>query len=282
MLKLFSKKYLTALIVFLSVNTLGSSVTAQECCFTPQCGRVYLGLFGGETWSNSTRLRQTGVAFFSEVTSIGPLSVDARGHSKGRSSGFGGVQLGYEWAPCPLRCGCSNWSLTPAAEVEAFYFSHRKRGHLMSPSVVLPEHDFVASFPMHTGVYLVNGVIALNSCCLGNFSPYIGGGIGAAHISVRGAKSFQIAPVELGVNHFDGKTSDSTWSFAAQAKIGLRYNVCNWFRIFAEYRFMYLDSSRYNFGPTVAPGHVPTTTWDVDVNKLYYNAFAVGIQFDLY
>jgi opacity protein-like surface antigen len=280
MFKLFSKNYFSAFLTFLSLNTMMTSLMAEECCYPSECNRLYVGAFGGGIYSNSTKLIQRGTAFFPEDTG-GPLAVDARAHSRKNSTGFGGAQIGYEWKQCPLCIGCSDWSITPAAEVEAYFYRHTKKGSLMNPSVRLPEHDFEDSFPMHMGLYLVNGVFTLNSCCLGKFSPYVGGGIGAAHISIRNAKSLQVAPPELGVNHFNSDRHDSTWTFAAQAKAGLRYNICERLHIFMEYRFSFVDSSNYTFGSTMYPTHAPTSTWGVDIKSIYYNAFAIGLQFDL-
>lgn len=280
MFKLFSKHYLFVLLALLSLSTM-NSLRAEDCCYPCERNRFYIGGFGGGIYSNSPNLRQTGLAFFPE-DSIGPLAVDARGRSRRNSSGYGGVQVGYEWLKRPLNIGCcSDWRITTGAEVEAFFYRHTKKGDLINPTVSLPEHDFQNKFPMNVGVYLANGIFTLRSCCLGKFAPYVGGGIGAAHLSIRNATATQIDPPEVGVNHFNSKRSDSTWAFAALAKAGLRYNIFSCFNIFAEYRFLYVDSSRYNFGSTMYPDHVPTTTWNVDVSHLCYNAFAVGIQFSL-
>jgi opacity protein-like surface antigen len=121
----------------------------------------------------------------------------------------------------------------------------------------------------------------LKSPCLYGFTPYVGGGIGAARVSLKNAKSFQISPEELGINHFNSKRHDSSWAFAAQAKAGIRYDFCESFHIFGEYRYLYLDSSNYILGSTVYPTHVPTSPWNVKVSNVHYNAFAIGIQYDL-
>lgn len=299
MFKLFGKIHFSGLLALFSLSTMDSSLMAQEiysapytedfqygspyaeqCCYVPQCNRFYIGAFGGELFSNSTKITQTGTAFFTEAEG-GPLAVDARGRTKRKSTGFGGVQIGYEWAQCPISLGCSNWSLTPAAEIEALFYRHSKRGHLINPTARLPEHDFLDTFHLNVGVYLVNGVITFNNCGWNKLSPYIGGGIGAANISIRKADSLQVAPVEAGVNHFNSDRSDTAWTFAVQAKAGLRYNICERFHVFAEYRFLYLDSSRYIFGSTNYPTHAPTSTWNVDVKNIWYNSFAVGIRFDI-
>lgn len=281
MFTLFTKKHLSIALMLISLGAFNFSLSADNCC-EPQCNRFYIGGFGGELFSNSAKIRQTGTAFFTEANG-GPLAVDARGHTRKTDTGFGGAQIGYAWSQCPIRCGCSNWSITPAAELEAYFYKHTKKGHLANllSTDRLPEHDFHNTFPMNVGVYFVNGVFNFNNCCLGKFSPYVGGGIGVANLWIRNAKSTQVSPEEPGVNHFNSKRSDSSWAFAAQAKAGLSYNICQRLRVFAEYRFLFVDSSNYNFGSTNYPAHAPTSTWNVKVNNMWYNAFALGIQFDL-
>jgi len=270
---MFKKHLLTMLAIT-------SSLAAyDDCCYEPSCGnKFYIGAFGGGLFSNKPTITQTGVAFFTEAQG-GPLVVDAKGHSRHTSSGFGGVQLGYAFAPSNM--GCSRWNFNSALELEAYWYSHNKKGDLFNDTDRLVERDFFNKFPIHAGVYLVNGVFTLNSACLGSFAPYIGGGIGAARLSIRHAESLQADPPEVGINHFNSDRNDSAWGFAAQAKVGLRYNVfCN-FHIFAEYRLLYIEPSRYDFGSTKYPTHAPTSTWIVNINDMYYNAFAIGLQYEL-
>lgn len=274
------KNYLSTLLALVLLNTISSSLIAEECCYPSTCNRLYVGGFGGCLYSNSTKMVQRGTAYFSEEVG-GPLAIDARGDSRKNSSGFGGAQIGYEWAECPYYIGCSGWSLTPAAEVEAYWYSHTKKGDLINPTLRLPEHGFLDSFSMRMGVYFFNGVLSLNTPCLRKFSPYVGGGIGAANISVRKAKSLQVSPVELGINHFNSDRSDTSWTFAAQAKAGLRYNIFERIHLFAEYRFLFVDSSRFILGSTNYPNHASTSLWNVDIKNICYNAFVFGLQFDL-
>lgn len=154
----------------------------MECCCEPApCNRLYIGAFGGGLYSNSSRVSQYGTAFFPELTSIGPLSIIGEGHLNKSSTGFGGVQLGYEWSK-PL---CSGWSLAPAAELEAFFFKHKKKGHLINQTVNgLDEHDFLDSFHMNSKVILANIVLSIQNDCFCGFSPYVGGGIGATRLSL--------------------------------------------------------------------------------------------------
>jgi len=269
---------LAVLFALVSLSAMNSSLPAEECCEQPSCNRLYIGAFGGGIYSDSENVNQYGTAFFSELTSIGPLSVIAEGRLNKTSSGFGGVQIGYEWS----KPACSGWSLAPAGELEAFFFSHKKKGHLINQTLVgLPEHDFFDTFHMNSSVILANVVLSVNSDCLFGFTPYVGGGIGAAHVSIRKADSLQVEPVEAGVNHFNSNRNDSSWAFAAQAKAGLRYNFCEMFHIFAEYRYLYVDATNYIFGATNYTTHVPTSPWNVKVKNAHYNAFAIGFQFDL-
>lgn len=284
--KFFRKKQISMLVAVVSFSAMNSSLIANDCCYPcsnncySKCNRFYIGVFGGGLYSDSTEMIQRGTAFFTEAMG-GPLAIDARGHIRKTSSGYGGIQVGYEWAECPYYIGCSDWSISTAAEVEGYWYGHKKRGLLSTPSAALPEHDFRNSFKMGVGVYMLNAVFAINTNCLWNLTPYVGGGIGAANLHIRKATATQITPEEPGVNHYNSDRNDSTWAFAAQAKAGLRYNFCDSFHIFGEYRFLYVDSSQYLLGSTVYPNHVPTTPWNVEVKSMCYNAFAVGIQFDL-
>lgn len=278
---MFNLRRFAVLFALVSLSAMNFSLTAWECCEEPEpsCNRLYVGAFGGGIFSDSSKANQYGTAFFSELTSIGPLSVIAEGHLNKTSSGFGGAQVGYEWSK-PL---CSGWSLAPAGELEYFYFSNKKKGSLINQTVNgLPEHDFIDSFHMSSNVILANVVFALNNdCLLFGFSPYVGGGIGATRISLHNADSLQVEPFEAGINHFNSNPNDSTWAFAAQAKAGVRYNFCQRFHVFAEYRYLYVDASNYIFGATNYTTHVPTSAWNVKVKNANYNAFAIGVQFDL-
>lgn len=294
MFNFFRKNYFIVLSALLLLSNMSSlmadfgddyySTCCDPCnvtCCDVSCNRLYIGGFGGGLYSdNHTRIIQRGTAFFPEAVG-GPLAVDARGNTRHNSVGFGGVQVGYEWLECPLYIGCTDWSISPTAEFEALWYSHKKRGDLINPTARLPEHDFHNSFPMNVGVYLFNGIFSLHNCCLGSFSPYVGGGIGAACISIRKARSTQISPAEPGINHFNSDRGDTSFTFAAQVKAGLRYNFCDRFHIFGEYRFLYLDSSRYILGSTNYPTHAPTSPWNIDVKDMTYNAFVFGLQFDL-
>jgi len=241
--------------------------------------RLYFGGFGGGIYSDDSKMSQMGTALFSEVTDGGPLAVEARGHAKKNGTGFGGVQLGYEWSKCVDQC--SSWTIAPGAEIEAYWLSRHIKGLLVNSTDTdrLPEHDFLDTFHMNEGVYLANFLLSLNNTW--RLSPYVGAGIGATRISLHDADSKQIAPLEAGINHFNSRTHDSSWAFAAQVKAGLRFNICK-YHFFGEYRYLFVDTSNYIFGSTVYPTHAHTTPWNVQIEDMQYSAFVFGVQFDLY
>lgn len=276
------KKERLHLVLGLLLSTTAVSLSADQAknndtTMTQPCNRFYIGAFGGELFSNASRISQMGTALFLEADG-GPLAVEALGYTKKTSAGFGGAQLGYEWSRCVNPQ--SRWALAPGAEMEAYWFSRHLKGHLFNSTDTdrLPEHDFVDSFHMNAGVYLANFVLSLNNTW--KLSPYVGAGVGATRLSLHNAKSLQVAPPESGINHFNSRTHDSAWTFAAQIKAGLRYQI-NRFHIFGEYRYLFVDYSNYIFGSTVYPTHAHTTPWNVRFQNMQYNAFAFGIQFDL-
>lgn len=277
----FSKSRLLGLLALLTLSTVSAPASAWDSCDPcDPCnsGRLYIGGFGGGLYSNSSSVRQLGTAFFSEELG-GALAVSGKGKFKKESTGFGGVQVGYEFA----NNSCCDWSISTAAELEAYWFNNTRKGNLhnyLSESR-LEEHDFRNSFKVNSGVYLANAVFSLNSSSLCSFTPYVGVGIGATRLSFKNATSFQTNPAEPDVNHFNSLRNDTSWAFAAQAKVGLRYDFCESFHIFGEYRYLYVDSSNYIFGSTDSEGHAPTSPWNVRVNNTQYNAFVFGLQYDL-
>lgn len=173
---------------------------------------------------------------------------------------------------------------TQSVELEGYYLrklGSAETGDLINPTNQLPEHDFIDKLPTQGGVFLANALLRFRIPSLCRFQPYIGGGIGAAKLWITGADSLQVAPPEAGVNHFNSDRDSSDWTFAAQGKAGLRFQLCGGWRLFAEYRFLYLCPTNYTFGETVAPNHVATTDWRVRVNGQYFNLGVVGLEYSL-
>ena len=163
---------------------------------TPARG-VYVGAFGGWGVGTSTNVNQLGTAFFIEAQG-GPLAVNATGQTDSGGVGFIGGQIGYEFSHRSFA--------QPAFELEGLYLRTGNRSATVnSPTDRLDEHTFDNSFSIRNSVYLANMVLSFPTLHPG-MTPYIGGGIGGARVSVSGANSLQIAPPEAGVNHFNSNT----------------------------------------------------------------------------
>jgi opacity protein-like surface antigen len=233
---------------------------------------IYFGGFGGLVFPYDLTVTQLGTAFFTEASG-GPLAVSAKGTSHGKTKGFGGLHVGYEWMN-----RINSWfRLAPALELEGNYFANTaKKADLINNTIRLDEHKFQVSLPMRVGALLANGVLEFNNDYI---SPYIGFGVGVGFVSIHGANSLQVEPLEAGINHFNSDASDFNTIFATQAKAGLRYRFLKHYRLSAEYRFFYLTSSDFTFGSVDYPDHVPSTPWTVRLNGMRYNTCTLGIDF---
>lgn len=231
---------------------------------------VYFGAFGGGGFF-STDIAQRGTAFLPE-SSGGALTVDARGKSSGDWYGFGGLHLGYEWLAKDTQ---KSWSITPAVEVEGYYFTKTIQTNIEDKNNILEMHVFKATFPARFGVLIFDTVVALTNDYI---TPYIGAGVGASSMTVHSADSEQIDPPEPGVNHFNSDRYTTSWGFAAQVKAGLRYQLFKHMRLFGEYRFLYRSAQDMVFGSTRYPTHSVTSNWNVRLSGLYYNMFSLGID----
>ena len=229
---------------------------------------AYVGVFGGGG-VNITDFTQLGTAFFLEAQG-GPLAVNATGPSKTVGVGFVGLQAGYEWAVGP--------NLLPAFEIEGLYLAGTQRATLTNPTDRLDEHTFDNSFPMRNAVLLANAVFSFRTAYQ-SVTPYVGIGAGAARVAVHGASSAQVAPPEPGVNHFNSGTDSAAWTFAAQAKAGVRFALGNSAYVFGEYRYLYVGPTDQIFGSTVYPGHAATTQWTVRFGDMSNHLGAAGIGF---
>ncbi|MCE9650812.1 MAG: outer membrane beta-barrel protein [Parvibaculum sp.] len=233
---------------------------------------AYVSLFGGVGRGGDSSASQLGTAFFVEAQG-GPLAVDAKGQTESQRVKFGGAQLGYEWS-YRSRLG---FDLMPAIEFEGLHLSSADyRGMLENPNVRGYEQTFDDSFSMSTNVFLANAVVGIRTPYR-IITPYIGGGIGAALVSVNGATSEQTNPVEPGINHFNAGADSSAWTFAAQAKAGVRVAVGDSAYVFGEYRYLYVGDVDQAFGSTSYPTHVPTSPWTVRFGDTSYNLFNVGV-----
>lgn len=243
---------------------------------TNPSNKVYVGAFGGGALISRMGVTQSGTAFFLEANG-GPLAVNAFGSTNSDSTGILGGHIGFAW---PNAVG-ARLPLTPAVELEGYCIG-RTALHardLSNQTERLPEHDFFVTYPLKTGVFLVNAVVSADDS-LGRASPYVGIGIGSAVLSVSGAISTQVNPSEIGVNHYNSETNDRAVAFAAQPKAGVSFDFGRT-SIFVEYRFLYLSQTNYTFGSTVYPTHVATSPWLVKIKPQHYNMATIGVDFDL-
>lgn len=232
---------------------------------------MYVSAFGGGAFGGSSNVTQLGTTFITEAQG-GPQAINAAGRTGSSTVAFGGAHVGYEWAYGAY--------LLPAVEFEGLYLArNRQRATLENPSDRLSEHTFDNTLPTSTTVALANFVVGFRTPYQG-VTPYVGGGVGAARVSVSGASSTQTNPAEPGIDHFNSDPNSVAWTFAAQAKAGVRLALGNsGAYVFGEYRFLYVGSNDQIFGNTVYANHAATSAWTTRFGDAYYHLAAGGVGF---
>lgn len=260
-----------------TTTTQASAAYNEGAAVPPTLGRgAYIGLFGGGGRGGDSSNSQRGTVFFPEAMG-GPLDVNATGRTSSNSVGFIGTQIGYEWAYRSRLMPSLKIDLLPALELEGLKLSRTTHSAtLENPTTRLVEQTFDNTYSTNIAVILANAVVGLHTPYQG-ITPYIGGGIGAARISIEDATSTQVNPLETGINHFNSGTDSSAWTFAAQAKAGLRVALGDSAYVFGEYRYLYIDSVDQTFGSTIYPAHAATSAWTVRSGDTSYNLLDVGI-----
>ena len=233
---------------------------------------AYIGLFGGFGSASSTSLRQEG-GFYLPAPFNARVNVDANGETDAERVALGGIQVGYEWSR--LNFGQSKWGLKPAVEIEGIYIGkHSPVGDMpIEPRILGTQY---VTIPMTVGVLLANAVFTFQTPYSSKVFPYFGMGAGMARVSIKGADSAN--PNEPGINHFDSNPDASDSAFAMQFKAGLKGEVTKNISLFAEYRYLSINSTRYTFGETLPP-HLPTDPWDVSLGRQAYSLFVAGLQY---
>ena len=277
-----NKKAITSSMLVGIVFASSQGYTGTMGSTTPSPGKIYVGVFGGAGASNNVSIEQFGTAFYREAEG-GPLAVNAFGTASSGTVGLVGGQIGYQWSAIPLNLFNSVSGITPATELEGYYLGKNSfTGHdLNNDTTRLPEHDFLVTYPINTGVFLVNAVANFNLASQPMFQPYVGAGIGAGVLSVTNADATQVAPAEADVNHYNSNANSSDTAFAAQVKAGLNVHLTPNIALFGEYRWLYLSSTDYTFGSTVYPTHAATSSWVVTFNSQNYNLGAVGLRYSV-
>lgn len=235
---------------------------------TAAARELYFGVFGGGGASGGGHVTQRGTVYFIEAQG-GPLSVNATGKANS-GGGLFGMQFGHEW---------SRGSLLAAFELEGLYLPGRRVSARLENSASpgrVDEQTFDDSFDMSSVVIMPNLVVGFPRRSPG-VTPYIGGGIGLARVDISGANSIQVSPTEPGINHFNSGTDSSAWTFAAQIKTGVRWALGDGAYVFGEYRFLYVDATDQDFGPTAYPAHAPTSDWRVRFGDTSRHILTAGI-----
>ncbi len=263
----------------------------------------YVGATAGYGRSNGGDIRQTGTAharvpFVLDEADEYDLPVNVTGKAKNEDFGLGGLSVGYEW-------GTSS-NIKPSIEFEGLYLSGNQKAHLknkntevaVTPGTSTPvgenvepgDHTFSNSADMRSFALMVNGIVGFDTGTI--FTPYVGAGVGMAKTKLKNAKSAQTCKLYNGegscglemsnsqvVNHFNSDDSDSDYVFAAQAKLGVRAELSKAVSMFAEYRYLRLNSADYKFGSTVYQTHVETDAWRVKTDSTDFHFGTVGVQY---
>ena len=289
-----NKKIIASLLMTIGVSTVNLA-HADE-------GRgIYLGAFGGAGRTDNQDVEQTGTAHKTGFD----LLVDVKGKVERDTSGLIGAHVGYEWAS-------TSSNIKPAIELELMYTEADQKSNLVNPNdermanitltgsaltdaqVAVADysagnHRFFNQMNMKMALFMANGVFTYDTDSM--FKPYIGAGLGLAVVRMTGATSYQTNPHgdpyevtsdpshEI-VNHFNSKTTANDFAFAGQIKLGVRAEINKHVSAFAEYRYLYVDSTDFTFGSTVYPGgHSPTDNWNVKNDSMGLHNGLVGIEY---
>lgn len=265
-----------------SLCLISSITTHAGTMGIPASNNVYFSAFVGGGGLTGVYIKQQGTGFLADNLG-GPIVVNAQGKMRTSSVWMVGGHAGYQGRFHPLNNVSSKWSIAPSSEIEGYYIGNSKlQGHDLnnSTSPLPTEHDFLNTYPMDIGVFLINGVAHFKHDGQPTLHPYIGLGFGAAILSISNATSIQTSPEEPGINHYNTGTHASNATFAAQPKIGLAYDLNETTKVFAEYRLLCLASSQYVFGSTGYLTHVATSPWNVSLSSHLYNFGTLGIHYD--
>lgn len=245
-------------------------------------GKVYASFFGGGGKSSSFDSSLFGSVYYSEPYG-GPLAVTAFGTTSGKTIGFLGGHVGYQWPHISFNLFNSVSGLTPATELEGYYVTQTTySGNQTNNQSLRPsEYDFSVSFPMSAGVFLVNAIANFDLTSQPAFHPYVGAGIGSGILSITNAVSTQLSPPEAGVNHFNSQANSHDTAFAIQVKAGLSMDLTQNLSIFGEYRWLYLSHPSFVFGSTIYADHPETSSWLASLGSQNYNLGAAGIRYSI-
>ncbi|MBM3195895.1 MAG: hypothetical protein FJZ62_04040 [Chlamydiae bacterium] len=248
------------------------SSTAEQ---SEDTGHFYAGVFGGGGGFGISNFRQTGTVFF-PAASGGTTGVTATSGGRTTGAGFVGLQVGYLWHSFQDEKNPNSWLMKPALEFEGYYIGTSTKPVLGSRTALA--NRFQNKFPINAGTLLASGVLHFYENEDVRFHPYLGGAVGAAVLTAHDASSFLVLPTQPS-NNFSSNTTATAWSFAAQAKVGLMFDFNEQFKIFAEYRFLYLTPANFDFGSTRYSATTTTSNWKVRFGNMYINLGDIGVAY---
>lgn len=262
--------------VALSCISLFGAKDAKPITDSPEeTGNFYAGVFGGGGGFGVSNFEQTGTIFF-PAASGNTTGVTATAGGRTTGAGFVGLQVGYQWRAFQDEKNPDSWLMRPAVEFEGYYIGTSTKPILGSQTPLA--NRFQNKFPINAGTLLASGVLHFYENEKVKFHPYFGGAVGAAVLTAHDASSFLVLPAQNS-NNFSSKTTATGWSFAAQAKLGLMYDINQNFKIFAEYRFLYLTPTNFEFGNTSYSSTTNTSNWKVRFGNMYINLGDIGVSY---
>lgn len=268
----------SGIVFFLTASFVNSGTMGMVAI--PPAGSVYFGAFGGWGELNASRVSMAGTVFLPDLIILGgPLAVMASGSTNRNTNWLAGAHIGFSWNRMTTFL-----ALKPALELEGYYLGgvDIKGDDIFNDSTRIQEHTFHLQYPVKTGAFFINAVLSTYKLhFFERLTPYIGVGLGSAILSISNATALQVNPPEGNLNHYNSDPDDRALAFAAQAKIGMSYQLSPGSRFFLEYRFLYLSQTSYTFGSTVAFAHATTSPWLVKIQPQIYNMGTLGFSFDI-
>ncbi len=249
----------------------GSSSQKQ----TENTGAFYAGAFGGGGGFSVSNFTQS-TTKYSPPSQGGAIHVSAYGGGKTAGVGMVGVKLGYLWPEWESQSSKRNSLLNVrlAAEFEGYYLGTKISRYLNTGYAT-----FISTYPINGGTLLGSFVCNFPKNGDLGLSLFLGAAAGTSVLTSYSATSYQIAPEEPGINHFNTKPTASAWTFAAQGKLGLSFDLLDQLKLTGEYRFLYLTPAKFTFGSTNYPNHPQTSSWTVKFGNMFVNMGDIGLTY---
>lgn len=117
---------------------------------------------------------------------------------------------------------------------------------------------------MSVWTFMINGYVDLAHFY--GFTPYVGGGVGVAYISIDALEETS------GIGNPDIPGGDQ-WSFAANAQAGVSYDITEFLKVDANYRYLWLGDFE---GDRDAGGNT------LEYDNLSAHEFRIGLRYMIY